>query len=351
MIRIGIDLGGTKIEVAALGTGGNALLRKRVASAALSYGDILDTVAALVHDAETSLGARGTIGIGTPGTVSRATGRIKNSNTACLNGQPLAADLQEKLGRPIRIANDANCFALSEAADGAAAGARVVFGVILGTGVGGGIVVDGHVLDGPNGIAGEWGHNPLPSPEEADLPAPACYCGRAGCIETYLSGPGWARPSRARRGRGGRRAGCAPHRRAGARRRRNMHAVARAVHRPLRARARVGRQRARPGRDRAGRRPVERRRAVHGGSAPLGTICVLGPRRHAPGAQPARRLFGRAGRGEVVAGGVIATAPGPAPASGGSARRTGAAPHRVLRRSVTGTARRDRSRGRPAPVP
>jgi fructokinase len=192
MIRIGIDLGGTKIEVAALGTGGNALLRKRVASAALSYGDILDTVAALVHDAETSLGARGTIGIGTPGTVSRATGRIKNSNTACLNGQPLAADLQEKLGRPIRIANDANCFALSEAADGAAAGARVVFGVILGTGVGGGIVVDGHVLDGPNGIAGEWGHNPLPSPEEADLPAPACYCGRAGCIETYLSGPGWA---------------------------------------------------------------------------------------------------------------------------------------------------------------
>jgi predicted NBD/HSP70 family sugar kinase len=190
MIRIGVDLGGSKIEIAALDAAGVFLLRKRIASPATSYEAIVEAIARLIEDAERELGARCPVGIGTPGSISRATGLLKNSNTVCLNGRPLRADLEARLGRAIRIANDANCFALSEAIDGAAAGASVVFGVILGTGVGGGIVVDGRVLDGPNGIAGEWGHNPLPLPQAEDLPLPACYCGRAGCIETYLSGPG-----------------------------------------------------------------------------------------------------------------------------------------------------------------
>jgi fructokinase len=132
------------------------------------------------------------IGVGTPGAISRATGFIKNSSSICLNGQPLLQDLEQRLGPRVRIANDANCFALSEAVDGAAAGARIVFGVILGTGVGGGIIIDGTVLDGPNGIGGQWGPNPLPATRDDDQPLPACYCGRAGCIETYLSGPSWA---------------------------------------------------------------------------------------------------------------------------------------------------------------
>jgi predicted NBD/HSP70 family sugar kinase len=192
MIRIGVDLGGSKIEIAALDGAGNFLLRRRVASPSSSYAAIVDAVVALIEDAERELGSRCPVGIGTPGSISRVTGRLRNSNTVCLNGRPLAADLEARLGRAIRMANDANCFALSEAIDGAAAGARAVFGVILGTGVGGGIVVDGRVLDGANGIAGEWGHNPLPLPQTDDLPLPACYCGRAGCIETYLSGPGLA---------------------------------------------------------------------------------------------------------------------------------------------------------------
>jgi predicted NBD/HSP70 family sugar kinase len=132
---------------------------------------------------------KGQVGVGTPGALSRVTGRVKNANSTCLNGQPLKEDLEAALGREVRLANDANCFALSEAVDGAGAGAEVVFGVILGTGVGGGIVVRGEVLTGPNAIAGEWGHNPLPAPREADLPLRECYCGRKGCIETYLSGP------------------------------------------------------------------------------------------------------------------------------------------------------------------
>lgn len=192
MIRIGIDLGGTKIEIAALDERGGVLLRRRVPAPAHDYRSIVGTVAALVEDAERDLGTRCPVGIGTPGSISRATGLLRNSNTVCLNGRPLRADLEARLGRTIRMANDADCFALSEAIDGAAAGARVAFGVILGTGVGGGIVVDGRVLEGANGIAGEWGHNPLPLPQAEDLPLPACYCGRAGCIETYLSGPGLA---------------------------------------------------------------------------------------------------------------------------------------------------------------
>lgn len=199
MLRLGVDLGGTKIEIIALAADGATLARRRIASPSQDYGKLVAAVVGLIRETEAALGAQGTIGIGTPGAISRATGRMKNCNTVCLNGQPLAADLERALARPVRIANDANCFALSEAIDGAAAGARVVFGAILGTGVGGGIVVDGRVLDGPNGIAGEWGHNPLPAPTADDAPAPACYCGRAGCVETYLSGPGFA-ADHARRG-------------------------------------------------------------------------------------------------------------------------------------------------------
>ena len=192
-MRIGIDLGGTKIEIIAFDDDGRTLDRRRVATPQGDYAATLAAVAGLVEALESGQGRRGTVGVGMPGTLSRASGLVKNANSTCLIGRPLRDDLQRLLGREVRLANDANCFALSEAVDGAAAGAAVVFGVIVGTGVGGGIVVHGQVLDGPNGIAGEWGHNPLPLPAGAELPLPACYCGRAGCIETYLSGPGMAR--------------------------------------------------------------------------------------------------------------------------------------------------------------
>ena len=191
-MRIGVDLGGTKIELAALDAAGSIALRRRVATPAGDYEGTVRAVGQLVADAEREIDARATVGIATPGALSRATGRIKNANSTCLNGRPLKDDLERALGREIRIANDANCFALSEAVDGAARDARIVFGVILGTGVGGGIVVGQRVLDGANAIAGEWGHNPLPLPQPEDEPLPACYCGRRGCIETYLSGPGLA---------------------------------------------------------------------------------------------------------------------------------------------------------------
>ena len=189
-MRFGIDLGGTKIEIIALDDVGKELLRRRVATPRNNYYETLQAIAQLVRDAEAELGQRGSIGIGTPGALSRATGRLKNSNSVHLNGQPILQDLEDLLQRNIKISNDANCFALSEATDGAAAGASVVFGVILGTGVGAGIVVNGHILTGPNGIAGEWGHNPLPWPEARELPGSQCYCGKQGCIETFLSGPG-----------------------------------------------------------------------------------------------------------------------------------------------------------------
>jgi fructokinase len=183
-LRIGIDLGGTKIEALALDAAGSEVFRKRVPTPRGDYAATISAVKALVHQI-----GEGTVGIGIPGAESRATGLIKNANSTWLIGKPLAKDLEAALGRPVRLENDANCFALSEATDGAAKGAAVVFGVILGTGVGGGIVVHGKVIRGANGIAGEWGHNPLPQPGDRDLPLPACYCGRAGCIETYLSGP------------------------------------------------------------------------------------------------------------------------------------------------------------------
>ncbi|MGA9165195.1 MAG: ROK family protein [Thiobacillus sp.] len=219
-LRFGIDLGGSKIELIALDAGGREMLRRRVPTPQSDYLATVAAVAALIHQAEFELGKSGSIGIGTPGAISPATGLMKNCNSTCLNGRPLQEDLERALNREVRLANDANCFALSEAVDGAAAGADVVFGVILGTGVGGGVVVRGHLLNGANAISGEWGHSPLPyfqfaharadrestgqhpatgetilhpwpSPRELEA-APACYCGKKGCIETWLSGPGFA---------------------------------------------------------------------------------------------------------------------------------------------------------------
>jgi fructokinase len=191
--RIGIDLGGTKIEGVAIDAAGTLLARERVATPRDRYEDTLGAIAGLVARLERDVAARCTIGVGMPGAVSPATGLIKNANSTWLNGRTFAADLGAALGRPVRVANDADCFALSEAADGAAAGAPTVFGVILGTGVGGGVVVHQRLVAGPNAIAGEWGHNPLPWPRDDERPGPACYCGQRGCIETYLSGPGVAR--------------------------------------------------------------------------------------------------------------------------------------------------------------
>ncbi len=200
-MRIGIDLGGTKTECIALDDDGGERFRRRIATPAGDYDAIVRAVAGLVVEADRATGTTGTVGVGVPGAISPATGAIKNANTVCLNGKPLDRDLAAAVGRAVRLANDANCFALSEAVDGAAADAGVVFGVILGTGVGGGVVVGGRVLTGPNAIAGEWGHNPLPWPEHGELPGPPCYCGRRGCIETFLSGPGLERDYRAVTGR------------------------------------------------------------------------------------------------------------------------------------------------------
>ncbi|MFA7291274.1 MAG: ROK family protein [Rhodocyclaceae bacterium] len=191
-MRIGVDLGGSKIEVAAF-NGLSALARRRIATPQGDYLGTVMAVAGLVEAIENELGQRGTVGIGIPGTESAQTGLIKNANSTCLIGKPLKRDLQAMLQREVRLANDANCFALSEAIDGAGQGAETVFGVILGTGVGGGIVIREQVLTGANGIAGEWGHNALPNPSAAELAGPACYCGRSGCVETWLSGPGMQR--------------------------------------------------------------------------------------------------------------------------------------------------------------
>ncbi len=200
-IRIGVDLGGTKIEAMALGPHGEALARRRIPTPAHDYDAILRAIAGLVQDIERELDARATLGVGTPGVISPRTGLVKNSNTTGLNGKPLDKDLAALLERPVRIENDANCFTLSEAVDGAGAGAHVVFGVILGTGVGGGVTVDGKVLQGVNKVAGEWGHNPLPWMTPAEFPGRLCYCGHAGCIETFLSGPSLAHDYHERSGR------------------------------------------------------------------------------------------------------------------------------------------------------
>jgi len=196
-LRIGIDLGGTKIVATAL-DGSDEVVRLRTDTPRGDYGKTLEAITNLVAAVEHFVqqrrpqgnGGRASIGVGIPGTISASSGLVKNANSTWLIDQPLREDLETRLGRPVRIANDANCFAISEATDGAAAGAEVVFGVIIGTGVGGGIVVHGHLVGGMNGIAGEWGHNPLPMPDANDEPLPQCYCGKRGCIETFLSGPG-----------------------------------------------------------------------------------------------------------------------------------------------------------------
>lgn len=192
-MRIGIDLGGTKIEGIALDEDGSELIRRRIATPADDYRGTLQAIKKLVDEIETETREQGSVGICTPGAISPATGLLKNSNTVCMNGKAAHEDLEVLLQREIRITNDANCFALSEATDGVAKDASVVFGVIIGTGTGGGIVVNNQVLIGPNAIAGEWGHNPLPWPQELELPGPKCYCGKYGCIETFLSGPGMTR--------------------------------------------------------------------------------------------------------------------------------------------------------------
>ncbi len=191
-LAFGVDLGGTKIEIVALDREGRELARRRVPTPREDYRATIETIARLIEEEEARLGARGTVGMGHPGAISPASGLVKNANSTWLNGRPLHTDLAARLGREVVLANDANCLALSEATDGAAAGARLVFAVILGTGVGGGIAVDGKVLDGANAIAGEWGHNPLPWPRAEELPGPRCWCGLDGCQETWLSGPGLA---------------------------------------------------------------------------------------------------------------------------------------------------------------
>ncbi len=189
-MRIGIDLGGTKIEAICLAADGTELARQRIASPQDDYDATIQAIAGLVADIERETVQSGSIGIGIPGTISPASGLIKNANSTWLIGKPLDQDLAVALGRPVRLANDANCFTLSEATDGAAKGAAIVFGVILGTGVGGGIVIKGEIITGPNSIAGEWGHNPLPWMTDDERPGPECYCGQSGCIETFLNGAG-----------------------------------------------------------------------------------------------------------------------------------------------------------------
>lgn len=201
-MRLGVDLGGTKTEIIALDDQGHELERRRIPTVR-DYAGTIAAIGRLVSEVESQLDAKGSVGLAIPGTVSRRTGLVKNANSLWLNGKPFARDLEEALARPVRLANDANCFALSEATDGAGAGARVVFGVILGTGTGGGVVVGGKVIGGAHGIGGEWGHNPLPAMTvEEWAEAPACYCGQRGCIEQWLSGPALAEDFRRHEGAG-----------------------------------------------------------------------------------------------------------------------------------------------------
>ncbi|HEY0104706.1 MAG TPA: ROK family protein [Rhizomicrobium sp.] len=199
-MRLGIDLGGTKIEIVAL-DGSREVLRERVATPRTAYADTIRAMRELIAAADGKLASKGTVGVAIPGTISTATGLVKNANSTRLIGHPLDRDLAAAVGRPVRVANDANCFALSEASDGAGAGAAIVFGVIVGTGCGGGVSVHGRVLNGAHGIAGEWGHNPLPRPTAEEFAtAPKCYCGRSGCIEAWISGTGLAADFKRRTG-------------------------------------------------------------------------------------------------------------------------------------------------------
>lgn len=192
-MRIGIDLGGTKIEALAIDSAGRELARHRVDTPREDYGATIAAMVGLVRRIEREMGSTARVGAGIPGSVSRLTGLVKNANSTWLNGRPLDRDLSLALDREVRVANDANCLAVSEATDGAAAGKRVVFAVILGTGCGGGVAIDGRVHTGPNGVGGEWGHNPLPWASGDELPGPECYCGHRGCLEMWISGSGVAR--------------------------------------------------------------------------------------------------------------------------------------------------------------
>lgn len=192
-MRLGIDLGGTKIAAVVLNDAGREIWRARVATPRGDYAGTVEAITALVAEAEEATAARCSVGVGIPGAVSRLTGLVKNANSTWLIGRPFQSDLEERLSRPVRLANDANCLVVSEAIDGAGQGASVVFGVILGTGAGGGLWVNGALVEGANAIGGEWGHNPLPWPDPSELPGQPCYCGRSGCIETWVSGPALAR--------------------------------------------------------------------------------------------------------------------------------------------------------------
>ena len=200
-MRIGIDLGGTKIEGLVLDRGGVERERLRVPTPPGTYEEAVKAIAGVVTELERRVGARCTVGVAMPGAISPATGLVKNANSTRLNGHPLHRDLERALEREVRLANDANCFAMSEASDGAAAGCGIVFGVIMGTGVGGGIVIDGKPLTGAQAIAGEWGHNALPLPRDDERPGPLCYCGRSGCVEAWLSGPAFQKQFTERTGR------------------------------------------------------------------------------------------------------------------------------------------------------
>lgn len=191
-VRIGVDLGGTKISAVALAPDGTELARRRISAPRGDYRASVEALAGLVRELEATIGSQASVGIGMPGSISPATGLAQNGNSIWLNGKPLKRDVEAALGRPVRMANDANCFALSEAVDGAGADGRIVFGVIVGTGCGGGIAIDRTVLDGPRGIGGEWGHNPLPWPGADETPGPECWCGRRGCMEVWVSGPALA---------------------------------------------------------------------------------------------------------------------------------------------------------------
>ncbi|MGH6876924.1 MAG: ROK family protein [Rhizomicrobium sp.] len=200
-MRLGVDLGGTKIEIIAIDDDGGEILRERIATPSSGYRDTLAAISGLVGAAETTLRLRGTVGVAIPGALSARTGLIKNANSTSLIGHPLDRDLADVLRRPVRVANDANCFALSEATDGAAMNCNIVFGIIAGTGIGGGLCVGGRLVEGAHLIAGEWGHNPLPAPRKDEIPGPPCYCGRRGCIESWISGPALSREFAARTAR------------------------------------------------------------------------------------------------------------------------------------------------------
>ena len=296
-MRIGVDLGGTKIEAIAI-DGSRELLRRRVPVPRDDYAGTVAAVRDLVAAIEREVGTTGTVGIGIPGAISAVTGLIKNANSTWLIGQPLDRDLERALERPVRLMNDANCFALSEATDGAALGAHTVFGVILGTGTGAGIVVNGRVLEGRHRIAGEWGHNPLPWPEDGERPGPACYCGRAGCIETFLSGPGLSATYAAIAGRHADAVEIARLAESGDP---GADSALGDLREPARAGAGEYHQCGRSGRHRAGRRPVEHRPAVHSGPAAAEGFRFFRFGRYTDRGRTPRRFQRSAWRGVVVA--------------------------------------------------